>query len=154
AGVEMSFQQQLIMMLTLMLTSKGVAAVPRASLVILAGTLAPFPLPLGGGAGILRGDGLVGMGPATGEPVRQRPAARALGPGGRGSAQKMPPVSFVVKKGPKKSRRGNQIYWKISPRTDPGSAKRKQLFVTRPPICYAAPIAVALAGTRREGFSP
>ena len=34
--------QQLLMMLTLMLTSKGVAAVPRASLVILAGTLATF----------------------------------------------------------------------------------------------------------------
>ncbi len=34
------------MMLTLMLTSKGVAAVPRASLVILAGTLATFGLPL------------------------------------------------------------------------------------------------------------
>ena len=34
------------MMLTLMVTSKGVAAVPRASLVILAGTLASFGLPL------------------------------------------------------------------------------------------------------------
>ncbi|MFN8614297.1 MAG: cation:dicarboxylase symporter family transporter [Vampirovibrionales bacterium] len=39
AGIEMSLHQQLLMMLTLMLTSKGVAAVPRASLVILAGTL-------------------------------------------------------------------------------------------------------------------
>ena len=37
------------MMLTLMLTSKGVAAVPRASLVILAGTLASFGLPARGG---------------------------------------------------------------------------------------------------------
>ena len=39
-GKEMSFNEQLIMMLTLMLTSKGVAGVPRASLVILSGTLA------------------------------------------------------------------------------------------------------------------
>ena len=39
-GVHMAFSQQLLMMLTLMLTSKGVAAVPRASLVILSGTLA------------------------------------------------------------------------------------------------------------------
>ena len=38
AGVHMALSQQLLMMLTLMLTSKGVAAVPRASLVILAGT--------------------------------------------------------------------------------------------------------------------
>src|SRR6185312_4044246 len=46
AGVEMTFGQQLAMMLTLMVTSKGVAAVPRASLVILAGTLTQFHLPL------------------------------------------------------------------------------------------------------------
>ena len=42
----MSFEQQIVMMFTLMVTSKGVAAVPRASLVILAGTLASFGLPL------------------------------------------------------------------------------------------------------------
>jgi proton glutamate symport protein len=45
AGVEMTWQQQALMMLTLMVTSKGVAAVPRASLVILSGTLATFGLP-------------------------------------------------------------------------------------------------------------
>lgn len=46
AGISLSWDQQLIMMLTLMLTSKGVAGVPRASLVILSGTLASFKLPL------------------------------------------------------------------------------------------------------------
>ena len=46
AGVHMSLGQQLFMMLTLMLTSKGVAGVPRASLVILAGTLGTFHLPV------------------------------------------------------------------------------------------------------------
>lgn len=46
AGVHMSVGQQLFMMLTLMLTSKGVAGVPRASLVILAGTLGTFHLPV------------------------------------------------------------------------------------------------------------
>jgi proton glutamate symport protein len=46
AGVALTWQQQAVMMLTLMLTSKGVAAVPRASLVILSGTLATFGLPL------------------------------------------------------------------------------------------------------------
>ncbi|MFZ4522942.1 MAG: dicarboxylate/amino acid:cation symporter [Bacteroidales bacterium] len=45
AGVHLSFETQIIMMFTLMLTSKGVAAVPRASLVILLGTAASFGLP-------------------------------------------------------------------------------------------------------------
>lgn len=48
AGVELSLGQQVLMMLTLMLTSKGVAAVPRASIVVLSGTLAAFGLPLEG----------------------------------------------------------------------------------------------------------
>ena len=45
AGIHLSFETQLVMMLTLMLTSKGVAGVPRASLVILLGTAANFGLP-------------------------------------------------------------------------------------------------------------
>lgn len=46
AGIPLSIGQQLLMGLTLMLTSKGVAGVPRASLVILLGTAASFGLPL------------------------------------------------------------------------------------------------------------
>lgn len=46
AGVHLTFETQIIMMLTLMLTSKGVAAVPRASLVILLGTATNFGLPV------------------------------------------------------------------------------------------------------------
>jgi len=42
AGVELSLGQQLMMMLTLMLTSKGVAGVPRAALVVLTATLTTF----------------------------------------------------------------------------------------------------------------
>jgi proton glutamate symport protein len=61
AGVHLSFGTQLLMMLSLMLTSKGVAAVPRASLVILAGTLASFGLPLEGIAVILGVDTLMDM---------------------------------------------------------------------------------------------
>ena len=45
AGVPLSFSQQLLMVFTLMLTSKGVAGVPRASLVILLATVASFNLP-------------------------------------------------------------------------------------------------------------
>ena len=61
AGIEMSFGQQLIMMLTLMLTSKGVAGVPRAALVILAGTLATFNLPIEGAAVLLGIDAVMDM---------------------------------------------------------------------------------------------
>ncbi len=62
AGIELSIGQQIIMMLTLMLTTKGVAGVPRASLVILAGTCASFNLPLEGVAIILGIDELMDMG--------------------------------------------------------------------------------------------
>ena len=61
AGVHMPFTTQLLMMLTLMLTSKGVAGVPRASLVILAGALATFNLPVEGVAVILGVDTLMDM---------------------------------------------------------------------------------------------
>ena len=46
AGMDLSFGQQIIIGLTLMLTSKGVAAVPRASLVILIATATTFNFPL------------------------------------------------------------------------------------------------------------
>ena len=62
AGIQLTFTQQALMMLTLMLTSKGVAGVPRASLVILAGTLASFGLPLEGVAVILGVDEIMDMG--------------------------------------------------------------------------------------------
>jgi proton glutamate symport protein len=61
AGVHMPLGTQITMMLTLMLTSKGVAAVPRASLVILAGTLGTFHLPVEGIALILGVDALMDM---------------------------------------------------------------------------------------------
>ncbi|MBK7212477.1 MAG: cation:dicarboxylase symporter family transporter [Bacteroidales bacterium] len=46
AGIQLSIANQLLIVFTLMLTSKGVAGVPRASLVILLGTAASFGLPL------------------------------------------------------------------------------------------------------------
>ena len=60
-GIDMTLGQQLLMMLTLMLTSKGVAAVPRASLVILSGALAMFNLPLEAVAVILGVDAIMDM---------------------------------------------------------------------------------------------
>jgi proton glutamate symport protein len=61
AGVHLTIGHQITMMLTLMLTSKGVAGVPRASLVILAGTLAMYGLPLEGVTLILGVDELMDM---------------------------------------------------------------------------------------------
>ena len=61
AGVHLTAGQQLTMMLLLMATTKGVAAVPRASLVVLSGTLASFNLPLEGVALILGVDELMDM---------------------------------------------------------------------------------------------
>ncbi len=61
AGINLTIWQQILMMLTLMLTSKGIAAVPRASLVVLSGTLVTFGLPLEGIALILGVDELMDM---------------------------------------------------------------------------------------------
>jgi proton glutamate symport protein len=61
ANVHLSWWQQLTMLLTLMLTSKGVAGVPRASLVILLGTLNSFNLPAEGVIIILGVDELMDM---------------------------------------------------------------------------------------------
>ncbi len=62
AGIELTVGQQVMMMLTLMVTSKGVAGVPRASLVILTATLATFGLPLEGAAILLGVDQIMDMG--------------------------------------------------------------------------------------------
>jgi proton glutamate symport protein len=61
AGIQLSWGQQILMVATLMLTSKGVAGVPRASLVILLGTLASFSLPVEGVILILGVDELMDM---------------------------------------------------------------------------------------------
>jgi proton glutamate symport protein len=61
ANVPLSFGQQLLMMLTLMLTTKGIAAVPRAALVVLSGTLVSFGLPLEGVAILLGIDEIMDM---------------------------------------------------------------------------------------------
>ncbi len=65
AGIHLSFEQQLIIMLALMLTSKGVAGVPRVSLIVLAGTLASFNIPIIGVAILLGIDHILDMGRTT-----------------------------------------------------------------------------------------
>jgi len=61
AGVHLALGQQLLMMLTLMLTSKGVAGVPRAAIVILAATVASFNLPVEAVAVVFGVDQLMDM---------------------------------------------------------------------------------------------
>ena len=65
AGIHMSLSQQLIMMLTLMITSKGVAGVPRAAVVILAATVSSFGLPLEAVAVVFGVDQLMDMARTT-----------------------------------------------------------------------------------------
>ena len=61
-GIELSATQQVLMLLTLMITSKGIAGVPRASLVVIAATLTQFGLPIEGIALILGIDQFLDMG--------------------------------------------------------------------------------------------
>ena len=64
-GIELSLQHQLIIMFALMFTSKGVAGVPRAALVVLAGTLSSLNYPLIGVAILLGIDQILDMGRTT-----------------------------------------------------------------------------------------
>ena len=61
-GMDLPLPTQLSMLLVLMLTSKGIAGVPRASLVVIAGTLATFNIPEAGLALLLGIDPLLDMG--------------------------------------------------------------------------------------------
>ena len=61
-GIDLTLEQQLVIMFALMLTSKGVAGVPRASLIVLAGTLTSFDIPILGVAILLGIDQILDMG--------------------------------------------------------------------------------------------
>jgi Na+/H+-dicarboxylate symporter len=61
-GIELSIGQQIMMLLLLMITSKGIAGVPRASLVVIAATLGYFKIPEAGLLLILAVDHLLDMG--------------------------------------------------------------------------------------------
>ncbi|TNE31429.1 MAG: dicarboxylate/amino acid:cation symporter [Alphaproteobacteria bacterium] len=61
-GIDLPIGTQILILLTLMVSSKGIAAVPRASLVVITGTLAMFGLPVEGVAIILAIDQFLDMG--------------------------------------------------------------------------------------------
>jgi proton glutamate symport protein len=65
SGITLDLYHQLMIMLTLMLTSKGIAAVPRVSLIVLTATLASFNLPIAGVAILLGIDQILDMGRTT-----------------------------------------------------------------------------------------
>ena len=96
AGVSLSLGQQLIMLLTLMLTSKGVAGVPRAALVVLTGTLTQFGLPLEGAAILLGIDQLLDMG-RTGVNVAGNCIATAVVARWEGALDEQQMRAFVAK---------------------------------------------------------
>jgi Na+/H+-dicarboxylate symporter len=61
-GIDLSIGQQVTMMFTLLITSKGIAGVPRASLVVIAGTMSMFNLPAEGLILLFAVDWLLDMG--------------------------------------------------------------------------------------------
>ncbi len=64
-GHPLTFEQQLVIMFALMLTSKGIAGVPRVALIVLAGTLTSFGIPIIGVAILLGIDQILDMGRTT-----------------------------------------------------------------------------------------
>ena len=64
-GINLSIEQQLVIMFALMLTSKGMAGMPRVALVVLAGTLTSFNIPIIGVALLLGIDQILDMGRTT-----------------------------------------------------------------------------------------
>jgi Na+/H+-dicarboxylate symporter len=78
-GVELSWAQQITMLLLLMVTSKGIAGVPRASLVVISATLAYFKLPEAGLLLILAVDHLLDMGRSATNVVGNSVAAAVVG---------------------------------------------------------------------------
>ena len=64
-GINLSVEQQLVIMFALMLTSKGMAGMPRVALVVLAGTLSSFNIPIIGVALLLGIDQILDMGRTT-----------------------------------------------------------------------------------------
>ena len=77
-GVDLSFGDQAVMLLTLMITSKGIAGVPRASLVVIAGTIAGFGIPEAGLVLLLGVDHVLDMGRSATNVVGNAVAAVAI----------------------------------------------------------------------------
>lgn len=99
AGIDLTLEQEITMLLTLMLTSKGMAAVPRASLVVIAGTMAQFNLPEAGLVLILAVDQFLDMG-RTGTNVVGNAVATAVVAKWEGQLDKPDPTAIDAKQAP------------------------------------------------------
>jgi Na+/H+-dicarboxylate symporter len=93
-GIDLTIGQEITMLLTLMLTSKGMAAVPRASLVVIAGTMAQFGLPEAGLVLILAVDQFLDMG-RTGTNVVGNAVATAVVAKWEGQLDKPQPLDSI-----------------------------------------------------------
>jgi Na+/H+-dicarboxylate symporter len=93
-GIDLTIGQEITMLLTLMLTSKGMAAVPRASLVVIAGTMAQFGLPEAGLVLILAVDQFLDMG-RTGTNVVGNAVATAVVAKWEGALDKSQPLESI-----------------------------------------------------------
>jgi Na+/H+-dicarboxylate symporter len=78
-GIDMPVSTQIAMLLTLMVTSKGMAGIPSASLVVIAGTLAQFGLPVEGMVLILGIDRFLDMGRSATNAVGNSIASAVIG---------------------------------------------------------------------------
>lgn len=94
AGINLTFEQEITMLLTLLVTSKGMAAVPRASLVVIAGTMAQFGLPEAGLVLILAVDQFLDMG-RTGTNVVGNAVATAVVAKWEGRLDKPEPLDSI-----------------------------------------------------------
>ncbi|MEP6785339.1 MAG: dicarboxylate/amino acid:cation symporter [Sphingomonadales bacterium] len=101
-GIDLTFGQEITMLLTLLLTSKGMAAVPRASLVVIAGTMAQFGLPEGGLVLILAVDQFLDMG-RTGTNVVGNAVATAVVAKWEGGLDKAEPLAIDTVHAPSSS---------------------------------------------------
>ncbi len=98
-GIPLTLGQEVAMLLTLMLTSKGMAAVPRASLVVIAGTMAQFNLPEAGLVLILAVDQFLDMG-RTGTNVVGNAVATAVVAKWEGALGKPDPTAIDAQHAP------------------------------------------------------
>lgn len=94
-GISLTIDQQIMMLLILMVTSKGIAGVPRASLVVIAGTLSYFDIPEAGLLLILAVDHFLDMGRSATNVVGNAVAATVIAKWEAGRLDRIEPVEVT-----------------------------------------------------------
>jgi Na+/H+-dicarboxylate symporter len=96
-GIEISIGQQILMVAILMLTSKGIAGVPRASLVVIAATLAQFNIPEAGLLLLLGIDHFLDMGRSATNVIGNSIATVVVA---KWEGELKPPIPEIVQESP------------------------------------------------------